>query len=540
MYRFIPAAYSWYHFSGLGAYIKYRNRKGQDIKVLEFTPNLIRLDTPDRELVLVRDAHHVESYRPKDGLYDQYVSFDLLDPDVAADFRLNYVMTNYVYAEKSKHLPRLRSEKSVIGPKKPVIVTDSGGFQIGMQKIGMISPHHLIEHYNQNTDLGMALDIPLNFEYSLSDLKVAAKAQAKNTQVMLKYKRPDLGIINVFHGKNEKEYEIYRRIVEVDEIDRVALGGTQENYLTAAIDCKLDVILIGRPYKQYHVLGVYNTVHMMMLAKLANTSFFKKRSKLLTSDASTPLQSANNKIYHTQQSQTHPARRLRLGDVATYPSVDNILTCQCPVCSAVKYVDVFSVLDNALIRHLLAAHNTWEINRYSLMLDELAATLSPKEYKEVVRSQVHSSENKNAALKTLDFIDDVEQIGVEKARVKSKDLVMRFNHFWSTQSVESSTLFGQVSVEEDQLASASESERREFTLKVLERYKEMDYDDPSLLFKEGKEGKERKKKISKLKKASRFAKAKKLVGKDASKKQRNKANRQLKKAKAQTSSFVIT
>lgn len=263
----------------------------------------------------------------------------------------------------------------------------------------------------------------------------------------------------------------------------------------------------GRKYKHYHALGIYNIPMMLPLIKLANMKGFKS---LLTSDASTALMSANNKMYHKQASQYSPPRRLRLGDIATKPTPYNTFACPCPVCSALKYVDILSVLDGALYRHILHFHNLWEIMRYSRMMDDMAKALDHKDFKEMCRMQLGNSALKNTSLTTLEFIRHVEEEGLKAARRTYGAYLVR-NNMWDATVRKSLFDDPKDAVEHGGGVVA----HVDFVTKTLAKYERQDHSE---------EGDKKKKGRKRQKTASRFSKKTK-VGK-----QKRKGTKKVKKS----------
>lgn len=438
MFRFIPAATNYSIFGGLGCYVRYKPNKGGSIRVREARPGYCWISAPDRDLVLLRNAGTKAPTNPMSCNYDEYVDFNLFNGDVASRAGLEHVMTN---AHHSKTVdPKLRRQR----PRRdgePEIVIDSGGFQLIMQKISYIDPVELVEHYNLNGDVGIVLDIPIVWTCDDALLLRSARAQARNIQKMLKHAAPGLELMNVFHG--DKRMNEFRKIVEHPDIKRVAIGGTADGQtIVGSVEMLWRQAQRGMRYKQYHCLGIYSIPHSLPLIYAGNRGPFK--DGLLTCDASTPVQSANGKMYHHQQTMTSPPRRLRLGDICTLPSTHNHLPCGCPVCNTLKYTDVLSILDGAMYRHSLAVHNVWEITRYMRMMDQLARSVSFKEYREVCKLQLANSQNKGASLEALDFVHHIEHNGLDSA-IKAFQVHRSTNTVYSTPS----NLFGEAEIEDN-------------------------------------------------------------------------------------------
>lgn len=512
MYRFIPAAINWHTFGGLGAYVRYGTYPNK-IVVKQADSNMAWLQCPDREVVLVREQHRATSWRPAGENFDEYVSFDLFDDKVSADgFDLDFFMTNYIHTELTT-CPNNKQQGYKGGAK---IVTDSGGFQVAMGKVDWIDPVQLVRHYNNNSDIGIGLDIPI---WSNDDkmLMRAAKVQKLNLITMLKHKRKDLELLNPVHGGSPEKLRSFYKLVRHPDVNRIAVAGTQDGTLVAGIDTLLEAYVgLGQKFDQVHVLGVYNIAHMLPIIWAAN-SF---GDRLLTSDASTALMSANNKMYHTQHDMFSPVRRLRIGDIGTRPSPHNVFPCQCPVCKTLKYVDILSVLDGGLYRHTLMMHNIWEINRYSKMMDDLASTLNVTEFKEVCRSQLQNHRDTKSSLAAIDFVQQAATDSLSAARRTYHGLIIRDSLY-----IEEKPMFEE-GTDQNEYEELTVEQRQERINQILAEYESRIARDSELRPK--KEGK-KVRGLSRRKSASRMAKTAKAGSKKLS--QKTKKSKKTKKAK---------
>lgn len=209
-FKYINAAVDWYSYAGMGIYVKHKARAGKDIRVLRHDPKTVWISCPDRELWLVKDHHHEQAEIPWGGNYDEYVNLNLWDPGVARAFGTDMFMTNFVYTEQHG-APNNRVNGRREGD--PMVVTDSGGFQIITQKVDYIDPLMLVDHYNRNSDIGVVLDIPTRSEAGKDLIKRTAKVQKKNLLTMLGAKRKDLELMNVVHGHDSEIRKMFRDIV---------------------------------------------------------------------------------------------------------------------------------------------------------------------------------------------------------------------------------------------------------------------------------------------------------------------------------------
>lgn len=413
-YRFINAAVNYQSFAGMGIYIRYKSSHKTRITVKRFDPSTVWLQCPDREIWMVKDHHKEHCEIPWSEGFDEYVDLNLWNSHVSRAFGTDFIMTNFLYTEKT-FCPDNRT-KGHPGGDHPLVQTDSGGFQMINQLVDYIDPLKLVDHYNRNSDIGIVLDIPTLGEGGDKQLMRSALIQKKNTQIMMENKRKDLRLMNVMHGHDVESFRRFREVVERPDIKHVSMGGAPDTTLVTSTDQLAEFVLTGQKYEQYHALGIYNPSSMLPLARLAN---IPSVTGLVTSDASTALMSANNKMYHMQQEQFGPPRRILIGDKNNVPSTRSLLTCGCPVCKTIKYTDIFSVLDSGMIRHMLFLHNVFEIQRFSNLVDDMARTTSIAEYKEFCRGvHANAKDRIKGALAAIDYVQEIEEQGLESARAR--------------------------------------------------------------------------------------------------------------------------
>ena len=432
IYQFIPAAICPKEHGSNGIYVKYHPfREVAPYRKL-YTPQGIWIDTPDRELYIVSDAGREGNTRPLNENYDEYISLSPLHL-TANDLNIKWSMVNYLqntnkeydhnYMEKYSSLPE--------GDRKFKIMSDSGGFQLGRGSINFINPEELAHWYHKNCDVGMSMDIPTGVHTDRSLLKTSAKIQQMNNNQMkgiLKGLNSKTEIMNVIHGLNEKEQVEYHKAIFDPDLKKVSIAGMYRRSIFHATDLvyKLMFSDVGKHYDQVHILGVFNNkilpVYIWMF-KLLNKS--SKTHKLMTSDASTAIQQALSRTYLliTEYDQSYYYQHLGLTNQRGHaksiniPSAFRTLNCCCPVCSAVKYTDVFSFFHGRALIDALTIHNMWQMCQYGDYMNTMAQSLDFKDYRELVKRQI----GKRAPRDTLDALDFVQNAyigGVDKAEKK--------------------------------------------------------------------------------------------------------------------------
>jgi hypothetical protein len=399
MYSFCPAAIDSFKKTGFGMYIKYSRSKSPDsIVVKKNAPNYMWLVCPDRELLLIEHGSHAE-FVPMGENFDKYIDFNLYDDHVCEDLNLDTYMINYsqyVFNDKGVMSPKSpmfrRNGRNPKMPNQPNVIADSGGFQLYTGKKEYLDPKEIIKWYNDNIDWGMVLDVPpiIRTDYYL---KRSAMIQGRNNKVMMKHKNDHVELINIAHGDTYNKRMEFLNYVDHPGINRLATTGYRDSVVSTIAELLQLIFKCERKFKHYHILGVYNLRKLIPIIKLSSilpevTIGDWTGVPLITSDASTPLQSAVNKLYHHQQSVYEPARRLVIGARNTFSNIHAQLPCACPVCSSIKYLNVLGILDKQVISNLIGIHNIYEIRRHAKMMENLAHTASNAEFTAVAKRQL--------------------------------------------------------------------------------------------------------------------------------------------------------
>ena len=422
-YSFVPAAVEYRSHGGLAAYVRHHNRGDREITVEQWDPNVVKLRCPDRDLLLLKDQHMTRASVPRGEEWDSLESFNILDPLLARENGVNWVMLNFHAHLEQKLTVGMR--KNGTPPIRVVdgrtvdlqIMADSGGFQIATGAADFVDPRDLIKWYNENVDCGMVLDIPLPHTVSIEDSNRAARVQKMSTDFFLSEAREDLRFINVLHGGSLEARMRYWDIVHDDRIKALAFAGYKDNPVAMASQLyKLAYQAYDRGYRHIHTLGVFNLgmqASILWIARMFRDA--GKADMVFTSDASTHLMSGKNKIFHTQLGMDWAPKRMLIGDRNRFPTITSQLHCQCPVCRVLKYEDVMNVLDNALIRFLLSTHNLFEIVRYCNQLVDVCSTTNPTIFKSFVDRHLKGNLSQKATIDALSYLGMIETHGIKEA-----------------------------------------------------------------------------------------------------------------------------
>lgn len=410
-FSFVAAATLFKNFGGLAVYVKYKKSSSRKIKVKQITSNFMWVTCPDREIIIQRNTYDTSAFVPHGESFDECLDLSLFNDYTLHQLGIEYVMTNFAHSTKTKNS---RVLSKIEEDKRATVLSDSGGLQLARGVSGLIHPIDLMNFYNNNVDAGMVLDFPLFLlDADEALLKRAAKLQKKHNEIMLKHSN-GVELINIFHGHSLHQRQMFRGIVETPYITRCAIGGLYQHSLLTGTNIIFDLILNGVKYKQYHTLGIFSTLYLPVLVKLANSGW----KPHITSDSTSHIQSAVLKLYHFQFDIFDRMLRLSIGNRESIENTYKVLPCQCAVCSTIKYTDILGFGDNKFSTELLAIHNAIEMVRYTKQLQEACRHMTDKEYAKLALSQLKGHKGIKDLQQTLDFISMVNNYGLKAARKK--------------------------------------------------------------------------------------------------------------------------
>lgn len=426
----MPAGQSYKTYGGLVVYVKYAESGSENIWVREHASHHSWIVCPDREILIVRDFN-VDGPRPSG--FHVATDMNLFNDDFTTAMHFDYLMPNAVQNQGQEPQTRMHGR---INADAPLILSDSGGYQFFSGKSEAVDLRHLARFYNANCDAGMVLDVPIPL-HDMELLERGARLQRKNNKILLRELKASQGdrpepaeLVNIIHGLTPELRERYREIVETPQITRCALAGLRYTTLLAGTEAILRMALNGMPYKQYHLLGITEFSYMMVFAKIAHLKFRDAKAAAkhaarwpetglhITCDSSTHIQAAIAKTFFKQMDQPG-SQLLDVGLRSHIPENSyKQLQCSCVVCKQIKYTDIFGLLGGQTGTALLALHNCLESNRFAHYLEHMAQELTTDEYIALCMTIVKGSVKAPDIKQTLNFLRDVENHGLEKARAK--------------------------------------------------------------------------------------------------------------------------
>jgi hypothetical protein len=380
--------------------VKYESNKTIGI---EKQGNSALMRYPDRTLYCFR-SFMPSHERLLDVPLDETLEMDIFtNKSLLGEIGFKYSMVNSSAIPSTYLLENYDAEKQDLWP---LIVSDSGGFQLHSGAEEFLDPNNIVASHNKACDIGIVLDLPLPHRFQKDLLLRAGKVQKMNTEIFLKQKRESLQFLNVFHGSTFYMRQKYRDLVEDERINRVALGGVKTLDLIPLVLHTLFVVMNGRKYDQYHVLGVSGLERWIALSYIGH----KKLAKLITSDSSSYIQCGIKMQYF------EPHRllsTLHLGEYLWKTNKQRLLHCACPVCSMIKYSHALGSLDSAIGFRGVLLHNLYMTRAYLDEIWELGGQ-SKAEILTYLRPYFTSSKLKEIGL-ALQAIDMAVDESVEKA-----------------------------------------------------------------------------------------------------------------------------
>lgn len=411
-FSYIPSGVFYENHSGVGAYIKYlKGQKMNPVTIVEQYPSHTWIKAPDREVVLPWQTHMPHAFVPEG--FHEYVQCSPTHTVCTDDYYLDGYMVNYHQQEdKGVHKSARHRARNPRREGELLIVSDSGGFQIMGGKADFVSPDKLTKWYGENVDMGVVMDLPvfLNSKY----LERSAYIQKANTDYMLEHKTDELELLNIFHGFTDEDTKMFSEIVDDPRINNLAVGGAYFLTTLQSVDRLVGITQKYRPFNMYHVLGVSRITQVVLFMRMAALGI----APLITCDSSSWIQAGITKGYMHHPAIGEPMRSIQFGDTDNFPTEFNLLPCNCPVCSSIKYADVLRTLGGTSMPFLISYHNFWAMNQYFHAMEKLTRTLDSKSLKELLalqfkgRNQVLADET----IRGIDYLDCVVEHGLEEAR----------------------------------------------------------------------------------------------------------------------------
>jgi len=443
-FRFYPCGLKPIDYNSM-VYVRYKTAKNahfdQSNSIVALDHAYVHFDFPDRELLFTDNAYAPGGDRPfnKPKHGDKWHSAVALSlaSSVGDDLPCDRFMINpHAYSPSTE--PRLRMEETIADSDK-VVISDSGGFQLGHGSINFIHPEELCGFYMRNVDEGVVLDVPARQLGDGDILKHTARIQNLNTKYMKKILPKDFRLSTVAHGLSLQKVDQFRNDIESVDADFpiICISGTLRFNLLEGLHRILHIIETGQRYEQYHVLGVSNPPFYAALIRAAYVLKKKGIHVLLTADSSSPIAFSLKHTYYNQGAFYDGLNPTRFGQkasasaetpAATFPNPHRRFAATDPFTQVIGgYQDVISTYNVATTQSYLMYMNQMELVRYCNQMCLHANDLDHKEYKALVKEQYAKSVHRHLLQVTLDYLNVYHEHGLKAAYEKFKYYMPSFS-----------------------------------------------------------------------------------------------------------------
>jgi len=299
------------------------------------------------------------------------------------------------------------------------LLTDSGGFQVISGNCSLDWKHSLLKQIELGASKIFAFDIPpvkQKFEGSLNQFIYMCDKDTKNIieqnintalkqSEFLKEHHPDSfkRFCYIVHGKTKEQIDhnfiiLNKKINGIDNYSDYFPGGVV--YAAKNNDIMFIAMAARHAFDNFISKGKY--VHFLGLGSFSRMLILI-RNEITTFDSSSVLQGARangftNIIDISKEMQIPTSGYFLKGQF-----------CICPVCSQVDYDELLK--NNKPIGKFFISHNLWHLLKINCFLDKLDKT----SYTDVVKNNFKVN---TQVIKALEFIDECEKIGLEKAMLK--------------------------------------------------------------------------------------------------------------------------
>lgn len=448
-YQFYPCGYTPLRNDCFGIWVRHKTAREREVANPELTAVATEtgayVDAPDRELYFDRTGHISDNARPLRN-WDEYISLSYMY-EMGNAYPNDRFMINHTAMTSREHKYNWRSQLLDGIQTNKTIICDSGGFQLASGKEVWVDPEDLVNFYNEYIDEGVTLDIPIR-TYDRELLRRMLIVLKKNSKFIIERLDPDIRLANVAHGFDYDDFIYVRENLWEDErMDILCIPSSRVLPDIQSIDRLCYHISHGMQYKQYHLLGIYNMTWLSLAIKfIYEYNKVKGTNILLTSDASSSIYSASALRYHKQPMPYKSVSRWPIGKMApvsgNYNLPSKILPCNCPVCSAVKYQDVFNVLSDVNVAAPLTRHNEIETIHWTRLMCEAAATMDVKTYLDFCIEQQSSREKRSMteafSYMEMFFAEGADAKAWKKTHAKYRH---RISTLFSTHKPEADMLF---------------------------------------------------------------------------------------------------
>ena len=217
------------------------------------------------------------------------------------------------------------------------VIIDSGGFQLGGNRLAFIDPRELAATYNRQATHGVALDLPVVPEAQDELISELAVMQRRNNEIIKPLLSPGVHLMNVSHGFNLTSRKAYLREVYDPTLPKLAVAGLIRRPPQDVVAHMMWLLTtLGSRVDHYHLLGISGAQVFVVLAYLAKLF----PGVQITCDSSTyAMRALNTHLYDpTSFSDFRFMGGANIGDRRAWVDPSMVNPCSCHYCAPIKYI----------------------------------------------------------------------------------------------------------------------------------------------------------------------------------------------------------
>ena len=335
--RYVPAGLeAWTSVTGQ-VFVKLEKN---ETKSIHRGPGYKEVRLHDRTLRIIQNSTKLHR------LIDTKLDCDYMVPfqnPVELEGRIDLVLVNPVHADRSFH--------NIFRPHKIKIISDSGGFQMLRGIVDFVHPKVPIKFYNEHTDIGMPLDLPMRTPLEPLFFDAVTRMMKANDEYMLPRLNSNVKLAVVSHGSS---VEMRKR--RLDAVYRptpvIAIAGL--NTLTDTVDINKNITALTNALyvisqtrdttDYYHFLGVTSRFWFIIYAILVGSGYVRSCG----GDSVTHRMAAITGTYKHQL--TYDGGRALTIKKINHQSVNT--ACPCAICSGMSDLNLLANFQYSESHHI--------------------------------------------------------------------------------------------------------------------------------------------------------------------------------------------
>jgi len=280
----------------------------------------------------------------------------------------------YILVSAAHAFEDLNFRENIGFDKEGLFFGDSGGFQLFTNKAKKgFGVERASEWLNATADIFPILDYPINKgsgALSDSEIEDCAKKSLKNAIYFQKNRTKGKKILNVLHGRNDHERNIWYEQLSRIKFQGWAYGGTNLMQIISSFFFLLEKGEFEHS-EYFHVFGISKPkyiIYFEYMQKLLNQQGYKT---IITFDSSYPFRTCafgNYFLYPSMEG----VPQMKFTNTIEYSHLpqDAVLPCICPVCKDVP-IKEFAQFKTDKFYAITSFHNLYKLIEFKLFIERL-------------------------------------------------------------------------------------------------------------------------------------------------------------------------